>query len=81
MTARESLRQRLAIVRRDGLRCGLDGCPVGGWGETEQALRQLAEELPLRQLRAYTVHDLVQALYYVDQADRYRWRDNAEVSR
>lgn len=50
----------------------LDGCPVGGWGETAQARRQIAEELPRRIDRSYTLDDFVDAAYEVDHADRYR---------
>jgi len=76
-TKRESLKTRLAIIRRaGGPRCGLDGCPVGGWGETQQALRQLAEDLPLKSERTYSVQQVVDALYDVDSAGRYRVRAN-----
>lgn len=50
----------------------LDGLPVGGWGETEQAMRQIVEELPHRSERAYTVTEFVSAVYTVDTACRYR---------
>ena len=72
---RESLRQRLTIIARTGLRCGLAGCPVGGWGETDQAMRRLEEDLPRRSERTYSLADVVSALYYVDHADRYRVRE------
>lgn len=48
----------------------LDGKPLGGWGDTEQARRQLRNELPLRSLRAYTVDEFVDAAYTV-HSDRY----------
>lgn len=49
----------------------LEGKPVGGWPETEQALRQLRADLPLQSEREYTVEDFVDALYTVS-GDRYR---------
>lgn len=74
---RETLHQRLAIIRRDGLRCGLDGCPVGGWPETQQALLRLADDIPRREHRDYDTYQLVDALYVVDHAGRYRRREEA----
>jgi hypothetical protein len=52
----------------------LNGCPVGGWGETAQAMRQLAEELPFKADRSYTVNDFVDAAYEVNHAGRYQSR-------
>ena len=52
---------------------GLVGCPVGGWGETQQAMRRIVDELPHRQDRAYHVDDLVAAALVVNHADRYAW--------
>ncbi len=75
---RESLKQRLKIIERDGLRCGLDGCPVGGWPETQEAIRQLADVLPARDKRDYSVYDVISSLYRVDGADRYRVREVAK---
>ena len=72
---RESLKQRLRIIERDGLNCGLDGCPVGGWPETERAKRNLLDVLPSREERTYTLGELIEALYTVDHAERYRVRE------
>jgi hypothetical protein len=76
---KQSLKQALKAIRAgkmQGVRCcGLDGCPVGGWPETQQAIRELAGELPHRSERSYTVHELISALFVIDHADRYRWRD------
>lgn len=74
---RETLKQRLAIIRRDGLVCGLGGCPVGGWPETQQALARLRDDIPARDQRNYLLSELVDALYRVDSAGRYRWREGA----
>ena len=74
---RETLNQRLAIIRRDGIGCGLDGCPVGGWPETRQALLRLSDDLPRREHRNYDLYQLVDALYVVNDADRYEWREEA----
>ena len=54
---------------------GLVGCAEGGWGDTQQALRHLADALPIRQLRSYTRAELVSAALIVDAAGRYRWRE------
>jgi hypothetical protein len=72
---KQTLKQAVAAVRAGKivLRCGLDGCPVGGWPETEQAKLRLAEELPRRSERSYSVDDLISALYVVDFAGRYRY--------
>lgn len=72
---RESLKQRLRIIERDGLSCGLDGCPVGSWPETQQAMRALADELPHRTERTYILSDVIDALYVEDHAGRYRVRE------
>ena len=53
---------------------GLVGCPAGGWGETMQAVRQLADELPIRSPRSYTRDQLIAAALVCDHADRYQWR-------
>lgn len=74
---RESLARCLRLLR-SGERRGiawLHGCPVGGWGETQQARSQMCEELPHRSERSYTIDDVISALYTVDSADRYRCRE------
>jgi len=53
---------------------GLDGCPVGGWGETDQAMRRLREELPFRQDRDWTLGDLVAREMVEDSTGRWRRR-------
>jgi hypothetical protein len=77
--AKQSLTQALALFRSGkGLqgitRCGLAGCPVGGWPETEQAKRRIADELPPRAMRSYTVDDVVGELYSVNHANRYEYQ-------
>lgn len=77
---RQSLAQAVTLIRsgkgmRDVARCGLSGCPVGGWPETRQAMRRISEALPASDRRSYTVAQLVDAIYVVDAADRYQWRD------
>lgn len=54
---------------------GLVGCPSGGWPETNQAFRQLREELPRREERNYTMFELVGHCLTVDHADRYAWKE------
>lgn len=56
----------------------LDGCPVGGWGETQQAMQRLRELLPSREARSYSVEDFIDAVYRIDAADRYRSKLSAE---
>jgi hypothetical protein len=78
-THQQTIRQAMAATRVDKSNmaraaCALDGCPVGGWGETAQAMRQIAEYLPSRSERTYSVAEFVAAAYYVDHADRYRSR-------
>ncbi len=74
--ARQSLRQTVSLVRSGRLRVdGLAGCPVGGWAETAQAMRRIEDELPHRSQRSYTLAQIVDALYAVDHADRYRPRE------
>lgn len=77
MTRRQSIGAALksANIRR-ALGC-LVGCPAGGWGETQQARRQVIEEIPHRELRSYSVDELISAALVLDHADRYRWRDEA----
>lgn len=83
---KQSLKQAVKLVRTGkGLhgvtRCGLDGCPVGGWPETQQALHCMVDELPHREERSYTVHDLIAELYDVDHADRYRYRASERLEK
>ena len=60
---------------------GLVGCPVGGWGETAQAMRRIADESPRLAEREWSVDDLVSRVLVPDYADRYRWRDEANALR
>lgn len=50
----------------------LDGKPVGGWPDTQQARREVRNALPVPGARSYTVDQFVSALYTVDSLDRYR---------
>lgn len=71
----ETLAKRLALIDsgREPITCGLDGCPAGGWAVTLQARSRLADALPPRSERSYTLTELVDACYVLDHADRYRW--------
>lgn len=76
---KQTLTEAVELVRTNrGLhnvtRCGLGGCPVGGWAETQQAIRRITEELPMPNERSYTTHELIDALYEVDSAGRYQYR-------
>lgn len=51
----------------------LDGKPAQYCGETEQARQQLLAALPLRQLRDYSVNDLISHAYDIVDG-RYRRR-------
>ena len=63
--ARQSLKQAKVLVKKGTLklRCGLAGCPVGAWPQTDQARRALANELPHSSERTYTVTEFVEAIY------------------
>ena len=70
---RESLHQRLRLIRSGRASAsGLEGCPVGGWPETQQGMRSIREDIPVRAARTYTIHQLVDAIYTVDASGRYR---------
>jgi hypothetical protein len=77
---RQTLAQAVMLARfgqsKDLARAAsaLDGCPVGGWPETQQARRAILDDLPVRSLRAYTLDEWISAVYTVDYADRYRTR-------
>lgn len=58
----------------------LHGCPVGSWPETEQARRVIADQLPHRAQRSYTVDEFV-ALCYAIERGRYVRRSAQEVLR
>jgi hypothetical protein len=74
--AKETLKQALYLFScgKRIIRCGLAGCPEGGWAQTEQARAQLLDELPLRSERAYTVDEFISAAYELDHAGRYQVR-------
>lgn len=76
MTRRQSLATALKsqTVIRAAKACGLAGCPVGGWPETQQAMRRLEDALPGHWARSYEPAEIVDALFDVDAADRYRLR-------
>lgn len=51
----------------------LEGCPVGGWSETQSALRNIAELLPGRSFREYTIEEFIAEVYTVrSHDDRYQ---------
>lgn len=66
-----AVHRMIAAARHSGLRSailGLDGCPVGGWAETAQAMSRIRDELP----EGYRLSDVLRALTTLDHADRYR---------
>jgi len=72
---KQTLKQAVKLALAGDLpvmRCGLAGCPVGGWAETQQAMTRIADELPRE--RGYKLEDLIDALYTVDSAGRYEVR-------
>lgn len=75
-TRRQSIRAALQsqTVIRAAKTCGLAGCPVGSWPETQQAMRRLEDALPGHWARSYEPAEIVAALFEVDGADRYRVR-------
>ena len=60
-----TLEQALYLIHsRTGslhLHASLDGLPVGGWGETQQAIDRLDDALPRD--RDFSLADLIHALY------------------
>lgn len=77
--AKQTLKAAVELITsgrgmQDVFRCGIDGCPVGGWPETEQAMSRLCDVLPHLSERTYLAAQLVDRLYTVDHADRYRLR-------
>jgi hypothetical protein len=75
--ARQTLRQATLLIASGDIALiraahALDGCPIGGWAETQQARRRMLEELPSRAARSYTLTEFTDAVYTVDTADRYR---------
>jgi hypothetical protein len=72
---KQTLKQAITTAERMGaLRCGLGGCPQGGWPETRQAMERIEDCLPRREMRTYALQDFVDALYTVDHAGRYQVR-------
>jgi len=74
---RQTLKQAVKLTNRPGTdmaraACALDGCPVGGWPETNQAMQRIREYLPGRIDRNYSLGSFIEAVYYVDSLDRYR---------
>lgn len=69
-TNRRATLRAIRMVAEGTSRAGLDGCPVGGWPETQQAMLRLADELP----DGADLHAVIDACYDVDAAGRYRWR-------
>lgn len=73
--SKETLKQALYLARRMERSYAiaanaLDGCPVGGWGETQRARSLISEVLTLE--REYTIEEFVDAAYTIDTTDRYR---------
>lgn len=56
-----------------GALCGLSGCPVGGWPETEQAFRRIYETLPYQTPRDQRDMFVSKHLMVVD--GRYAFRE------
>lgn len=77
----QTLTQAIFVARKPGT-ClhrainGLVGCPIGGWGETDQARRRVVDELPRRSERDWTASQLIEAVLDEDYAGRYAWRED-----
>lgn len=71
---REPLAARVRKIRggAPGPWWDLTGCPAGGWSETSQAIARIRDALPLSVARAYSIWQLIDALYRVDHAGRYQ---------
>ena len=59
----------------------LDGVWQGADGETQQQERAVADDLPRRSERLYSMGQWVDAVYLVDDADRYRTRTYDDAMR
>lgn len=76
-----------AVITRNGVAISrplyvasiaLHGCPVGSWGETEQARLVIADQLPPRAKRSYTIEQWVDRCYTIERG-RYVRRPASEV--
>jgi hypothetical protein len=82
--AQQTLKKALYLLRSGqsrSLRIAanlLDGLPVGGWGETHQAWRQMIGELPVRAMRGYTADEFAESVYEV-RNDRYHTREEYSI--
>lgn len=70
---KETLKSALNIFRsgRGYCRSGLAGLPVAD-ARADQAIAQLKNDLPLREFRAYSVSQFIDAAYTVDPQGRYQ---------
>ena len=76
---RQTLRTAVRHARQEGHPLcrainGMVGLPVGGWGETDQAMRAVREELPFRGERRYTLGEIISAVLEEAPNGRYRRR-------
>lgn len=73
-TNKQSIEQALRARKIRTALNQLVGCPVGGWGETDQAWRYLGDVVPWKTERDYTVAQLVD--YALDgRGAFYTWRN------
>lgn len=48
----------------------LEGLPVGSWPHTQQAIRVIRGELPIREFRAFTATKLIEQFFIIEN-DRF----------
>jgi len=72
MTLNQALKSPLKDMQI--ARNALTGLPLGGWGDTQQAVRLISDCLPIRSERDFTRSDFIDAAYTVDHAGRYQPR-------
>lgn len=72
-TRKQSLRAAVRAIQTGAMQIhgGLDGLPVGGWPETQQAVRQLEESIPGPWARSYTVEQIIDAVWATDASGRF----------
>lgn len=81
--ARMTLKQALHLdtPNLNRARVALAGLPEGGWPETVQAEREIADALPLRDQRAFSLGDFIGAAYVTNKSTLYRFVPRAEYDR
>lgn len=77
MTKKQTLIGAIKALRAGNIKFvwELHGLPAGGWPETQQAIRQIEDQLPSPSARNYSVDEFIEAIYSVDKHGRYRIKE------